>query len=182
METFATQREFVEHSSFARDRERNTSNLPVKDIDAPILDVILEFAELEHCFTQQCCFGHFVHAEQPDVESLLPLPAHDVGEVTYRIAYLALCIEHSAAGKRLREALAGIASVDGEYVQFGSPGWFGDRYPNSYALQVEPDRFQFQDQAVVPYSEALHIQRVRDLVFERVRSVLGDELREVGTS
>jgi hypothetical protein len=182
LETFAAQCEFVEHSSFARDRERTILNLPVKDIDAPILDVILDFAKLKHCFTHQCCFGHFVHEEQQDIESPVPLPAHDVGEVTYRIAYLALCIQKSEAGTRLREALSGITSIDRDYVQFGSPGWFRDRCPNSYALQVEPDRFQFQDQAVVPYPEALHIQRVRDLVFERVRSVLGDELREADTS
>ena len=180
METFAAPREFVAHASYARDREHTTSVLPVHDIDAPILDVVLRFAELPHCFTQQCCFGHFVHAGQPDAESPIPLPDHDVGDVTYRIAYLAVCIERSAAGKRLRETLSAITSVDPDYVQFGSPGWFWDRYPNSYALQVEPDGFKFQDQAVVPYSEALHIQHVRDRFFERVRSALSAELRETG--
>jgi hypothetical protein len=151
-------------------------------IDAPIRDVILSFAKLTCCFTLQCCFGHFVHAAQPDPEKLTPLPIENVGPVRYRIAYVALCIEQSAAGAKLRGMLEEVPTIDSEYVQFGSPGWFWEQHPNSYALQVEPARFMFKDEAVIPHKEALHVQRVRDQFYERLREILAAGQREFGAA
>ena len=172
METFAEPRELVENARYAEDRQRVISTLASQTIDAPILDVIEGFARLPQCFTLQSCYGHFVYAAQPDPRNVAALPVEDVGMVRYRIAYLALCIEHSAAGARLRGALAEIPRIDPAYVQFGSADYFWERYPNSYALQVEPERFMLEDEAVIGHREALHVQRVRDRFFERLRALL----------
>lgn len=180
METFEQPREFVEHASYARDREKVMGAFDSASIDTPILDVVQGFAELPHCFTLQSCFGHFVWDGQPDSHSLEVVPARDVGSVTYSIAYLALCIEQSAAGTRLRGSLDGVRAVDVECVQFGSADWFWEQYPNSYALQVEPARFQSQDRAVLAHSEALHVQVVRDTFFTRLREVVTVAQREIG--
>jgi len=172
LETFAKSREFVENAGYARHREHVMSAFDPQSIDAPILDVVLGFAKLPQCFTLQSCYGHFAYARQPDPGNLAALPAEDIGSVRYRIAYVALCIEHSATGARLREALEGIRAIDTEYVQFGSPSWFWERYGNSYALQVEPKRFMGKDEAVIEHREALHIQRVRDEFFKRLRELV----------
>lgn len=172
METFAAPRALVDDPRYRRDRRRALAGLKPEDIDAPIRDVILGFAELPCCFTLQSCYGHFVHPEHPDPDNLAALPARDVGSVRYRIAYVALCVEHSAAGARLRGALGGIPSIDPQYVQFGSPGWFWERHLNSYALQVEPERFATEDDALIEHREALHVERVRNRFFDRLRELL----------
>ena len=180
METFAPLREFEVHAGYARAREKVMSAFDPSSIDTPILDVVQGFAELPHCFTLQSCFGHFMWDGQTDPHSLEAVPTRDVGTVRYNIAYLALCMEQSAAGSRLRELLDGVRAVDIEYVQFGSPAWFWERYPNSYALQVEPERFQSQDRAVLVHSEALHVQAVRDEFFVRLREILAAARQELG--
>ena len=177
METFTEPRKFVENAGYASDREHVMSAFEPHSIDAPIRDVISGFAKLPQCFTLQSCCGHFVWAGQPGPDNLSVLPAQDVGSVRYRIAYVALCIENSAAGACLREALEGVRVIDTEYVQFGSPGWFWERYPNSYALQVEPERFMEKDDAVIAHREALHVQRVRDEFFKRIRKLVKSEWR-----
>jgi hypothetical protein len=179
VETFEHSRDFVEHSSYAQDRTTVLSALDPATIDAPILDVVQGFAQLPHCFTLQSCFGHFTWDGQPDTRGLQTLPARDVGLVTYSVAYLALCIEHSPAGVRLRESLERVPAVDRQCVQFGSPGWFWDQYPNSYALQVEPERFRFQDRAAMRHDEALHVQAVRDRFFAHLRELVAAQ-SEVG--
>ena len=135
---------------------------------------------MPQCFTLQSCYGHFVYDGQPDPDNLATLAAQDVGSVRYRIAYVALCIEHSATGARLRGALEDIPTIDSEYVQFGSPGWFWGLHPNTYALQVEPERFMRRDEAVIEHREALHVQRVRDQFFERLRQLVDASQQEVG--
>jgi hypothetical protein len=182
METFEAARDFVEHASYGRDRDAALRALDPTDIDAPILDIVEAFAGLPHCFTLQCCYGHFVYEGQPDRHSLRALPEEDVGDVTYGLAYLALCIEASESGRRLRRALEDVTGIDLECVQFGSPTWFWEQYPNSYALQVEPDRFKHQDRATMPHREALRVQRVRDRFFARLRDVVAAERASVGLS
>lgn len=182
LETFAEPREFVENTRYARDRQRILSAFTPQNVDTPILDVVFGFARLSHCFTLQSCHGHFVYPAQPDPDNLAPLPAEDVGAVRFRIAYVALCIEHSAEGACLRGALERITTIDPEYVQFGSPGWFWERHPNSYALQVEPERFMLKDDAVIEHREALHVQWVRDRFFERLRALVEASQQERGAS
>lgn len=172
METFARPREFVVNPRFRHDRELVTAALPLDAIDAPIRDVISAFNALPHCYTLQCCYGHFLHAAQRDPFSVLPLPASGVGEVEYRIAYVAFCLDEGEAGRRLRARLQGVTEIDPAYVQFGSPEWIWERQEvNSYALQVEPERFENRDVAVLDYREALHVQEVRGRFFARLREV-----------
>ena len=84
---------------------------------------------------------------------------------SYRIAYIALCLENTTSGRAFREALEQIRLIDPENLQFGSPGWFWERYPNSYVLQLEPRRFIDKDAVTVGYFEARQIQKIRDRFF-----------------
>ena len=178
METFAEPSDLVENPRYAQDRESVVSSLDLKTVDEPIVDIIRGFSNLPMCFTLQSCYGHFVHATQPDPENLSPVPTDDIGSVRYRIAYIALCIERSDLGQRLLGKLGAIPAIDRQYIQFGSPEWFLEQYPNSYALQVEPDRFKCNDEAVIDHSEALHVQSVRDEFFNRLRALLYVDLNE----
>jgi hypothetical protein len=172
METFSQAREFVRNPRYKRDRAQVTATLALDGIDAPIRDVISAFNVLPHCYTLQSCYGHFLHTAQRDPHSLLNLPASDIGTVEYRIAYIALCIEESEEGLRLRSLLSQVPEIDLGYIQFGSPEWFWERHPNSYALQVEPERLKDKDVAIIEYDEALHVQEVRRRFFERLRKVV----------
>ncbi len=62
----------------------------------------------------------------------------------------------------LFEALNEITAVDPDYIQFCCAEWFWKRQVNSYALQLEPDRFKHQDTAILDYREALHVEKIRN--------------------
>lgn len=172
METFAQPRRFVNHPRFEADRKRTLKKLMIDEIDFPLRDIVEGFSRLSYCFTLQSCFGHFVHSEAVAPDNLKPLPPNDVGAVTYRIAYVALCLQDSTSGNLLRWALAGFPSIAPEFVQFGSPVWFWEHHVNAFALQVEPKRFIDQDQATIDYAEALHVQTVRDQFFTRLGNLV----------
>jgi hypothetical protein len=172
METFSEARQFVNHPDYQRDRKKALSGFRFRDIDAPIRDIVRDFAKLPHCFTLQCCHGHFLWEGQTDRHNMDVLPVQDPGMIRYRIAYLALCIEKGDRGAHIRERLAAICETDEAYVQFGSPDWFWQQYPNSYALQVEPRRYMFLDEALLEHAEALHVQSIRDVLFLQVRKLL----------
>ena len=182
VETFAPARPFVDYPTFKEDRARALSALDPAAIDRPIRSIISRFGTLPYCFTLQCCFGHFVHAGQKDPHSLDPLSSQGVGRVEYRIAYLALCIEDGARGHILRSHLEAIPSAAPESIQFGSPEWFWERQPNSFALQVEPERLKDKDVATIDYHEALRVQEVRDLFFERIEDVLRRSSADLGAA
>jgi hypothetical protein len=154
--------------------------LDIGTIDAPIVDIVKSFQDLCCCFTLQSCYGHFVHADQQDQNSTEPLPTSDaIATVTYRIAYVALCLENTHAGRKLLEDLRDIPKADPEYIQFGSAGWFWAKHVNSYVLQVEPKRYMDKDQVTIDYQEALHIQEVRDRFFSELRRVLYEKQRGI---
>jgi hypothetical protein len=172
METFAAPRPLVDHDRYPQERKAALAALDMNAIDEPIGDIIARFAELPHCFTLQSCYGHFIcHPDQED-HSLEPVPPEYRGPVKYRIAYVALCIENSPRGKALRHSLEQIPDIDPDYVQFGSANWFWERHPNSYALQVEPERFKNRDQVTVDHQEARHIQQTRNRFFREIRKLL----------
>ena len=172
METFGPPREFVENPNFVRDRESMLGSIDLQRIDAPIRRIIKGFMRMPYCFTIQCCYGHFVCATQMQPDNLEPVPVSDVGPIKYRIAYIAICLENSKRGRRLRIALEDISMIDSECVQFGSPTWFWNRYPNSYVLQVEPFRFIDKDEVIIDHAVALHIQHVRDRFFMLLTELL----------
>jgi len=179
METFSKAREFVDHPKYVIDRKKALSGFRSRDIDAPIRDIVKDFARLPHCFTLQCCHGHFLWKGQTDRHNMDVLPVQNPGMIRYRIAYLALCIEQGDWGVHIRERLAAICETDEAYVQFGSPHWFWQKYPNSYALQVEPRRYMFLDEALLEHAEALHVQSIRDVVFQQVRKLLKEDGNDI---
>ena len=176
METFARAKEFVEDSGYARARQRSVAALDLTSIDDPITDIVDGFASLPHCFTLQCCYGHFLCAPEQDPHNFEPFPLDFTGTAKYKVAYIAFCLENSVRGRELRRSLARLTAVDPDYVQFGSADWFWERWANSYALQVEPQAHMLKDEAILEPAEARHTQKIRDLLFAELRALLAAEL------
>ena len=142
-------------------------------IDMPIIDLINGFNKLSYCFTLQSCYGHFVYNGQKNTHNLEPLPVRGaIAKVKYRIAYIAFCICNSLLGRELFASLKEIMAIDPENVQFCCAEWFWKRQVNSYALQVEPDRFKREDTVMLNYKEALHIEKIRNEFFHRFYELL----------
>jgi hypothetical protein len=84
-------------------------------------------------------------------------------------------------GRKLLDALSEITAIDAENIQLCCAEWFWERRLNSYALQVEPDRFKHRDRAILDYEEALQIEKIRNEFFVRLQELLQKELgRETG--
>jgi hypothetical protein len=173
METFTALRPMVDNPSFRGDRQKLLAELDMGEIDEPLRDIVAACTKITCCFTLQCCWGHFVFGSRKDPRTLDPLPPFpDTAMVEYRIAYLALCVENNSAGRGLLRDLSSIPDLDPEYIQLGCARWFWERQVNSYALQVEPVRHQDLDSVMLSHEEALHIQKIRDVAFERLREIL----------
>nr|MBN2277285.1 hypothetical protein [candidate division Zixibacteria bacterium] len=165
--------ELAANPNFARQKRKTTAGLSDDMIDKPIIALIRTFNRIPCCFTLQCCYGHFVYGNRKDPHNLDPLPVTDtIKEVEYRIAYVCFCVKKNNPGRKLLETLKSITLLDPENIQFCGAEWFWERQVNSYVLQVEPDRFKHQDTAVLSYREALHIEKVRDKFFVRLRDCL----------
>ena len=173
METFTEQKELVENPHYQDKRRKSLAGLSDGMIDVPMIELINAFNKLPYCFTLQSCYGHFIYNGQKDPHNLEPLPVTDtIARVEYRIAYIAICIENSASGRGLFKDLKGITAIDPENIQFCCADWFWKRQVNSYALQVEPDRFKRKDRAVLDYKEALYIEKIRNEFFIRLDELL----------
>ncbi|MBN2516082.1 MAG: hypothetical protein JXC33_08625 [Deltaproteobacteria bacterium] len=173
METFTKTKELVENPHYQEQRRKSLCGLTDEMIDAPIIELINDFNKLHYCFTLQSCYGHFVYNGQQDPHNLESLPVTDaIAKVEYRIAYICFCIENSASGRGLFEALNEITVIDPKNVQFCCAEWFWKRQVNSYALQVQPDRFKHKDKTILNYREALHIEKIRNEFFVRLEDLL----------
>ncbi|MBN2297812.1 MAG: hypothetical protein JXM72_04430 [Deltaproteobacteria bacterium] len=172
METFTSPKEFTADPRYHKNRQNILKTLDLRAIDPPVAELIEGFALLPQCFTLQCCYGHFLCHPGQDTHNLERLPDRFEGKVTYRIAYMAFCLENSQQGRKLRESLEHVQLLDPDYVQFGCADWFWERYCNSYILQVEPVRHRRKDQIVIDHQEALHIEKIRDLFFIRLKEIL----------
>ena len=173
METFTELKDLAENPQYQVQKRKILYDLNDDMIDTPIVDLINWFNKLPYCFTLQSCYGHFVYNGQKDTHNLDPLPAKKIiAQVEYRIAYIAFCIENSASGRGLFEALKEITAIDPENVQFCCAEWFWKKQINSYALQVEPDRFKRKDTAIIDFKEALHIEKIRNIFFTRLYELL----------
>ena len=173
METFTELKELMENPHYQVQRQKILSDLNDGMIDMPIVNLINGFNKFPYCFTLQSCYGHFVYNGKKDTHNLDPLPTKEIiAKVDYRIAYVAFCIENSASGRGLFEALKEITAIDPENVQFCCAEWFWKRQINSYALQVEPDRFKTKDTAIIDFKEALHIEEIRNTFFVRLYVLL----------
>jgi hypothetical protein len=75
-------------------------------------------------------------------------------------------------GRELFESLKKIADLDPDNIQFCCAEWFWKRQINSYALQVEPDRFKRKNTAIIDFKEALHIEKIRNKFFIQLYKLL----------
>lgn len=173
METFIKAKEFTDNPNYQEQRKKNIAGLTDGMIDEPIVEIVKGFNKFPYCFTLQSCYGHFVYSEHDNPHNIDPLPGTDtISHVEYRIAYIAFCIENNNEGKRLFEALKETTAINPENIQFGSAEWFWKRQVNSYALQVEPDRFKHQDTATLDYQEALNIEKIRNEFFFQLQALI----------
>ncbi len=173
MQTITEPKELEENNHYQEQRKKVLSRIVDSMIDLPIIKLINDFNELPCCFTLQSCYGHFLYEGQCDPNSINLLPhMKTIERVEYRIAYIAFCIENSESGKKFLEALKEIPVIDPENIQFCCADWFWKRQVNSYALQVEPDRFKHKDTAILDYSEALHIEKIRNEFYVRLQELI----------
>ena len=173
METFTELKKLAQNPYYQNQRQKNLAGLNDSLIDAPIIDLINGFNKLPFCFTMQSCYGHFIYNNQIDPYNLEPLPIADtIAKVDYRMAYICFCIENSVLGRDLFENLNEITAIDPENIQFCCADWFWKRQVNSYALQIQPDRFKHKDSSVVDYREALQIEKIRNEFFVQLQELL----------
>jgi len=173
METFSATKALVENPHYMTQREQSLRELDINAIDAPIKEMIRSVTKIPYCFTLQCCYGHFLYAGQENRHNIELLPVSDnITAIEYRIAYVAVCIENSRLGKELLGRLEQITAIDPEYIQFGCAEWFWTRQVNSYALQVEPQRFKQKDSCLVAYKEALHLEKVKQSFFIQLKQLI----------
>ncbi|MFO7666128.1 MAG: hypothetical protein R6V76_05885 [Desulfobacterales bacterium] len=173
MDTFTGPKALLENPYYEGQRQKSLASLSDDMIDEPIIELINAFNRLPYCFTLQSCYGHFVYNGQNDPQNLETLPLTDtIGRVEYRIAYIAFCIDSSDQGMKFLEDLKGIAEIDPTNIQFCCAEWFWERQVNSYALQVEPDRFKFEDKAILDYQEALKIEKIRNEFFVQLKELI----------
>jgi hypothetical protein len=111
---------------------------------------------------------------EPDTENLVPLSRYrgKIETVTYRLAYLAICLQNNIRGREMYSDLEELAAENPDYIQFGSAGWFWERMVNTYCIQLEPDRFKTDDSWVIGVEEALDIEALRKDFFKRLADIL----------
>jgi len=178
METFIEAKPFIDNPYYEKKREEELVELESlfksRSIDVPIIEIMRNFTTLPHCFTIQCCYGHFVHNKQKDPNNIEPLSNYqeEISKVDYRIAYIAFCLQNNELGRKLFEELKAVIEIDPAYVQFGSAEWFWERCVNSYVLQVEPERSKTKDRIYVSMKEALHIEKVRNRFFLEIKKII----------
>ena len=172
METYTEFKPLADNPYFLQQREKALNQLDFNAIDVPIKKIIKAFSNLPYCFTLQCCYGHFLYDKQKNPQNIEPLPnSNNISNVEYRIAYIALCIHNNPPGKMLLQELKKIPVIDPDYVQFCCADWFWQKQVNSYALQVEPERYKTKDKITVNFQEALHIENVRNKFFRRLEKI-----------
>ena len=178
METFTPEKDIIEDKDYLKRRSESLSSLDLEKIDMPIRPLIESINSLDHCFTLQSCWGHFIYKKGQADDNLDYLEeGHDPNSrVLYRIAYIALCLKDCSKGRDFLEKMKVIGDINMDFIQFGCADWFWKRYPNSFVLQVEPYRYRYKDSIELSYSEALDVQKVRKEFFFRLRAVMAESL------
>lgn len=164
METYTACKAFVDNPQYNEDRRYVLDNLVAGDIDPPLVTLVQKINRLPYVFSLQCCYGHFLWKNGKEINPLESLEADTW--VTYRLAYIALCIENSSLGRHLQQRLMNIpSSISEDNIQFFSAQWFWDQWPNSYAIQIMPERFKGFDVAQITATEARELATIRDGCF-----------------
>ena len=172
METYVKAKSLIENPDFNKHRKIALGELSFDAIDKPIVEIIQKITSISYCFTLQSCYGHFLYVGQKDPHNIEPvsLNARDQ-EVEYRIAYLAICVQNNSRGRKLLEDISKIQSIDQTNIQYGSAEWFWERQINSFVVQVEPEKFKWQDRCVVGYTEAIKLEEVRSLFWQEINGI-----------
>ena len=175
MQTFTECRPMTVDPFYKNRRKLCLNKLSIDELDAPIVGLIDDLCKFPFCFTIQSCFGHFLCQGQEDPNNIQPLPSPGkICSVEYRIAYIAICIEDSHSGRKFLRWIKQFADLDPLYVQYGCAEWFWERYPNSYVLQVEPERDLQNDKCTVDFQEALHIEKVRNKLYDDLMTLVSN--------
>ncbi|NNK13612.1 MAG: hypothetical protein HKP52_05180 [Desulfofustis sp.] len=170
METYIPHLPFTAHPSFEEDRNAALNSLDLSAVDPSLRSLVNSINTHPQIFTLQCCHGHFVTEDGRELTNLGEGWAEE--SMLYRLAYLAVCIADTEAGHHSRTLLMDLpARVDPENVQFGSATWFSDQWPNSYVVQVMPDRYKGLDKARIGYAEAQKVEKIRDGFFAVLREI-----------
>lgn len=178
METYTRERPLVFSPSYDSDRRKALEELRVEiakgSIDEPTMDIVERFARMEHCYTLQSCYGHFMAEHSVgDRNTRRVVEIEPKGDsLHYRIAYVALCVQNSPEGRGLLADMKTVPQVDPDYIQFGCAEWFWNTCVNSYVLQVSPLKNAHHDHFDVSIEEALHLEQARDRFYERLREAL----------
>ncbi len=173
MLTFTEVKDIINNPNYLKQREKAIKKMDINTIDAPLTELIKDFIKLPYCFTLQSCYGHFLHSNQNDPNNVCLLQFSDnITTVEYRIGYIALCIQESEIGKILINDLISIEAIDPEFIQFGCAEWFWKCQVNSFALQIEPRRYMTKDRVNIDYHEALHIEKIKNMVFDELKEVI----------
>jgi len=173
LETFTKIKRFKNNPNYDVQRQKSIDALNIGIIDKPIVNLIKWFVKLPYCFTLQSCYGHFVCDGQRNTNNIEKIPmSKNIKSVEYRIAYIALCIQNSKSGRKLFEELSTVPQIDPNYIQFGSAEWFWKKQLNSFALQVEPERYSTKDNIFIEYEEALHIEIIRNKFYEKLEDII----------
>lgn len=180
METFTDIRPLIADPDYHNRRQAVIKSLDLNELDEPVIELVKDFLTLPYCFTLQSCYGHFVHDDQKNPGNIEPLTGADhISVVEYRIAYIAVCIQNNDSGSLLLNDLRKIPAIDPQYIQFGCAQWFWKQHINSYALQVEPERYREKDSAHVDFQEALHLEKVRNKFFSNLKQLISKRTKAV---
>jgi hypothetical protein len=85
------------------------------------------------------------------------------GDIEYR---------HTEKGKKFLDDLKQLKSIDKHYIQIGCADWFWDQQVNSFVLQIEPERFKYQDKCLIDYHEGIYLENVRNKFFELLQEII----------
>lgn len=164
METYTDYKAFVPNPHYGADKQATLDGLDVDLIDFPLIKLVNDINIIPYLFTLQCCHGHFIGKDGKEIVSFESLDTDDW--IEYRLAYIALCIENSTSGRKVRNELMNIPeTIDRDNIQFCSAQWFWEQWLNSYAIQVMPKRFRHLDTAQIERTEARRIAKIRDSLF-----------------
>lgn len=179
METYTRARPVEPNDAFEAQRAAATVGLDATDIDEPLVALVADLNRLPHCFTLQCCYGHFVGEGDQDPRSLKPPPPMGKRSLQYRLAYVAFAISDDDRGRAFLEAVHDLRDLDPRYIQVGSADWFWDRQVNSFVIQIGPRKMRKVDFMDLDGKQVRHVSHVRTQLFRRFAALVERELEDV---
>lgn len=176
MQTYTKARPIEDNPDFETQRDAARAALEISAVDEPMVPLVEALNRLPHCFTLQCCFGHFLAEGESDTRTLEPPPPMGKQSMEYRLAYVAFCVSGDDPGRAFLDAVRDLRELDPKYIQVCSADWFWDRQVNSYAIQVSPKRMRKLDAMTLDGKEIRHVSHVRTQLWRRFAALVLDEI------